>query len=470
MKWMKRGAGLALGAILTLTGCSTMAPKYSRPAAPVPANFPTGPAYQGTNGKGPIWGDVVWQDFFVDPKLRKLIALALDSNRDLRVAALNIERAEAQYQIRRADLFPQIDAGAAYAAQHIPRTMTASGKSTTNHSYSVSLGMAAYEVDLFGRIRSLKEQALDQYLATEQARRAVQISLISRVANSYLTLAADHERLKIAQDTLAAQKGSYDITKSRFDMGVATALDLSRAETTVETAQVDIGKYVGQVAQDENLLQLLVGAPLPNDLMPGMLTTVTELKEVSAGIPSDVLQRRPDILQAENLLKGANANIGAARAAFFPRITLTSAAGLSSTQLSSLFTGGAGAWSFLPQISVPIFTGGALTAELKVAQVDEKIAVNQYEGAIQTAFREVADSLAQYGTLGTQLAAQQALVNSSAESYRLSDARYRGGIDNYLSVLDAQRSLYQAQQGLVTLKLSRLANQVTLYKVLGGGA
>jgi outer membrane protein, multidrug efflux system len=470
MQFRNIGATVIVGAMLALTGCATMAPKYSRPQAPVPPAFPTGPAYQGTSAKGPALAEIVWTDFFVDPQLRKVIALALDNNRDLRIAALNIERSQALYRIQRSELFPALNGVASYDAVHTPRSLTGTGRAVTSHAYSLGAAGSAYEVDLFGRIRSLNEQALQQYLATAQARRSVQISLVSEVANNYLTLAADRERLRIAQDTLTAQQASYSLTKSRFDMGVATALDLSRAQTTVETAQVDIGRYIGLIAQDQNALQLVVGAPVPADLLPGALTTITVVKDVSPGLPSDLLQRRPDILQAENLLKGANANIGAARAAFFPRITLTGAGGLSSNDLAGLFAGGAGAWSFLPQITVPIFNAGANKANLKVAEVERDISVAQYEQAIQVAFREVADALAQYGTLGSQLSAQTALVNSSADSYRLSDARYQGGIDNYLSVLDAQRSLYAAQQGLVTLRFSRLSNMVTLYKVLGGGA
>jgi outer membrane protein, multidrug efflux system len=463
MKRMTYALGLTLGAILAVTtGCSTMAPKYSRPAPPVPAAWPTGPAYQNATAKPgatPI-ADIAWQDFFVDPQLSKVVALALDNNRDLRIAALNIERSQAIYRIQRSDLFPKVNGGASYLAQHV--------QDNTNYAYNLNVGVTGYEVDLFGRIRSLNEQALQQYFATEQARRSVQISLVAEVANDYLTLGADRERLKIAQDTLTAQEASYNLTKSRFDKGVSTALDLSRAATTVESARVDIGRYTGQIAQDLNALQLVVGAPVPEGLLPAGMGAVTALKEIAPGLPSDVLQKRPDILRAEDVLKGANANIGAARAAFFPRITLTGSGGLSSTQLSSLFT--QGAWAFLPQITVPIFNAGELKANLKVSEVDRDIAVNQYERSIQVAFREVSDALANYGTLGTQLNAQQALVDSSAESYRLADARYRGGIDNYLSVLDAQRSLYSAQQDLVRLRLSRLSNQVVLYKVLGGGA
>lgn len=470
MKRTNSGLTLALVAMLALAGCATMAPKYSRPEAPVPGAWPTGPAYKQTAAKGPAMADIAWHEFFVDPQLRKIVALALDQNRDLGLAALNIERSQAQYRIQRAQLFPAINGGAAYSAQETPGSLTSSGQSVTSHAYSLNIGMSAYEIDLFGRIRSLKDQALEQYLATEQARRSVQIALVAEVANDYLALAADRERLKIARDTLSSQESSYRLTKSRFDLGVVSGLDLSRAQTIVESARVDIGRFIGLVAQDLNALQLVVGAPVPAELLPAGLGPVTALKEISPGMPSEVLQRRPDILQAENQLKGANANIGAARAAFFPRITLTTAIGLSSDQLTGLFAGGAGAWSFLPQITVPIFNAGANRASLKVAEVDKKIFLNRYERSIQVAFREVADALAQYGTLGEQLAAQQALVDSSGTSFSLSDSRYRGGVESYLAVLDAQRSLYAAQQNLVTLRFSRLSNLVTLYKVLGGGA
>ena len=467
---MKRIA-VTIAAAIALSGCASMAPKYSRPEAPVPGNWPTGPAYQGaTKAEGPAIADISWQEFFVDANLRKVIASALQNNRDLRLAALNIERSQSLYRIQRSGLFPAINAGGAYSAQRVPGTVSSSGESSTSHNYSLSLGMSAYELDLFGRIRSLKDQALEQYLATEQARRSVQISLVAEVANNYLALAADREHLRIARETLTSQESSYQLTKRRFELGVATALDMSQAQTIVEAARVDIGRYTGLVAQDQNALELLVGAQVPAELLPGGLSAVTALKEIPAGVPSEVLQRRPDILQAENELRAANANIGAARAAFFPRITLTTAIGLSSNQLSGLFSGGAGAWSFLPQISVPIFNAGAIRANLKVAEVDREIFVTLYERSIQVAFREVADALAFYGTLGEQLTAQQSLVDYSAESHRLSDARYRGGVDSYLAVLDSQRSLYAAQQNLVTLRLSRLANLVTLYKVLGGGA
>jgi outer membrane protein, multidrug efflux system len=473
LKIVTRGLAIPLGALLLLNGCATMAPKYTQPAAPVPAAWPTGPAYKAEvaqKDQKPL-AEIPWQEFFVDPQLRKLIDLALANNRDLRVALLNIERSRALYQIQRADLYPNINASAGATFQRVPADFTSSGKASTTETYNVGLGATSYEVDLFGRVRSLKDQALELFLATEQARRSVQISLVSQVASSYLTLAADRERLRVARDTLASQRESFGLTKSRFDAGVASALDLSQAQTSVEAARFDIARFTTLIAQDENALNLVVGSPAPAELLPQKLTgTLTALKDAAPGLPSDVLLHRPDILQAEGELKGANANIGAARAAFFPRITLLSSIGFGSDSLASLFKPGNFAWQFAPQISVPIFNAGSNQANLKVAEVDRDILVARYEKAIQTAFREVADALAQRGTIDEQVAAQQSLSNASSESYRLSQARYDSGIDSYLNVLFSQRSMYDAQQGLISVQLARLANMVTFYKVLGGGA
>jgi multidrug efflux system outer membrane protein len=458
--------------LLVLSGCATMAPDYSRPAAPVPSAWPEGPAYKAeaaAPAPKPV-ADIPWQEFFVEPQLQKLISLALDNNRDLRVAVLNIERSRAQYQIRRADLFPKVDANAKGDFQRIAENFSSTGLPEDIHQYRLELGVSSYELDLFGRVRSLKDQALERYLATEQARRSVQISLVSQVASSYLTLAADRERLQLAKETLANQRSSYDLIKSRFDYGVSSALDIHQAQTSVDAARVDIARYTTLVAQDENALNLVVGTPVAAELLPPSLTaTLAPLKEVVPGLPSDVLLQRPDILQAEGELKGFNANIGAARAAFFPRITLVSHVGYGSDELGSLFNSGAFVYKVAPQISLPVFDGGSNQANLAVALVDRDIAVAQYEKSIQTAFREVADALAQRGTIDEQLAAQQSLTDATAESHKLSRARYEKGVDGYLQVLDSQRSLYGAQQNLIGTRLTRLANQVTLYKVLGGG-
>ncbi len=472
MKPVTRILCLSLGTLIYIAGC-TLAPQYSRPEAPVPAAWPSGPAYgqAAEEQADKAIADIPWQEFFIDPKLRELIALALENNRDLRVAALNIEKSRAQYRIRRSDLFPKIDANAGATYQRLAEDFSGTGQAMNIDQYSLDLGMSSYELDLFGRVRSLKDQALEQFFATAQARRSMQISLVAEVAANYLVLAADRELLKLARDTLENQQSAYDLIRSRYDAGISSALDLYQARTSVDAARVDIARYTTFVAQDENALNLVVGSAVPADLLPAALSeTLTALKELQPGLPSDVLLSRPDILQAEHLLKGANANIGAARAAFFPRITLVSSVGFGSEDLSGLFKSGSFGWKVAPQISVPIFQGGANVANLQAAEVDRDIAVAQYEKAIQTAFREVADALAQHGTIDEQLEAQQSLTDATAESYRLSSARYEKGVDSYLNVLDSQRSMYGAQQNLITVRLSRLNNLVTLYKVLGGGA
>ena len=472
---IKKGFGLRCAtvaiALLALSGCASMAPEYTRPKGPVPSEWPGGTAYKysvATSADKAV-ADIKWQEFFINEQLQKLIVLALDNNRDLRVATLNIEKSQALYRIQRADLFPTVTAVASGLDERIPASLSTTGQVVTTHQYSVDLGFSAYELDFFGRVRSLKDQALEQFFATEEARRSIKIILVAEVAGNYLTLAADKERLKIAQDTFESQQASYSLIKRRFEAGASSELDLRQAQTSVDSARVDIARFTSQVAQDENALALVIGSPVSPDLLPSGLSAITILKELNAGLPSDVLQRRPDIMQSEYLLKAANANIGAARAAFFPSITLTTSIGLASAQLSGLFNAGARVWSFAPQITLPIFDAGRNLANLKVTEVDREIFLAQYEKAIQSAFREVADALAQRGTLGDQMEAQQSLTDATAVSYRLSEARYRNGIDSYLNVLDAQRSLYSAQQGLITVRLSQLVNLVTLYKVLGGG-
>jgi multidrug efflux system outer membrane protein len=412
--------------------------------------------------------DLKWQQFFTDENLQKIIAMALQNNRDLRLAALNVERARAIYGIQRAELFPAVNAVGSASKQRSSADLTQPGQPRSTERYDVNLGVAAWEIDFFGRIRSLKDEALEAYLATEQARRSAQLLLVSAVAQAYLTLAADRENLQLAETTLQTQQSAYDLVKRRVDLGLVPELDLHRAQTQVDTARGDIARYTQQVAQDENALNLLVGTPLPTALLPTNLKGVTSPQEISAGVSSEVLLRRPDVLQAENLLKAANADIGAARAAFFPRISLTAAIGTASSDLSGLFKGGSGAWSYAPQIVMPMFDARLRPAH-RAVKVQREIAVTQYEKAIQTAFREVADALAIRGTVDQQVAAQQSLVNAVAETHRLAISRYEKGIDSYLSVLDAQRSLYAGQQGLVSLRLAKFANNVRLYAVLGGG-
>jgi multidrug efflux system outer membrane protein len=457
--------------IFVLAGCSTMVPKYTQPVAPVPATWPADSANKENTAKSdkPV-ADIPWQEFFVDQKLQKLIALALETNRDLRVAVLTIERYRALYQIQRNDLLPKIEASAGATFQRIPEDLSTSGKAMTTEQYNIGLGVNSYELDLFGRVRSLKGQALEQYLSTEHARRSTQISLVSQVAAAYLTLASDQEHLKLAKETLTNQREAHRLVKSLFDAGVSTALALNQAQTTIDSARVDIARYTTTVAQDENALALAVGSAVPADLLPDLLSeNLTALKDVAPGLSSQVLLRRPDILQAESQLKAANANIGAAEAAFFPRITLVSNIGFGSDELVGLFKAGSFAWKFAPQISLPIFDGGTNKANLKVSEVDRDISVARYEKAIQTAFREVADALAQRATIDEQLAAQKSLTDATGESYHLSQMRFDKGVDSYLQVLDAQRALYGAQQNLINTRLIRLANLVTLYKSLGGG-
>lgn len=458
-------------ALLALSACATMAPKYTRPAAPVPSSWPTGAAYAREDAKPPgtTVADLAWSGFFTNESLRNVITRALSNNRDLRVATLNIERSRAQYRIRQADLLPAVNASGGGTAQRIPETLSGTGGAVIARQYDVGLGVSGYELDLFGRVRSLKDRALQDYLATEQARRSVQIGLVSEVAIRWLSLAADRERLGLAGETLRTQEKSYELTKRRFEGGVSSELDLRQAQTSVDTARVDIARYTTMVAQDRNAIELLAGGPVPDELLPSELGSVTAVTELSAGTPSEALQRRPDILEAEGRLIGANANIGAARAAFFPRIALTTSVGLGSGELGELFKGGAVTWNFAPRITLPIFDGGAIRANLDVAKVDRDILLAHYEKVIQDAFREVADALAQGGTLGDQLAAQKSLVDAAAATHKLSEARYGKGVDSYLAVLDAQRTLYSARQNLIAVRLARLSNRVTLYKALGGG-
>jgi multidrug efflux system outer membrane protein len=464
---MKRITFIVL--ILLLSGC-ILAPRYNRPEAPIPKSWPSGPAYkynEGETGKLPS-ANIPWKDFFVDERLQKVIDFALVNNRDLKLAALNVERSRALYGIQRAELFPTVNALVGGNKQRIPANVMGFPEPLTIERYDVNVGISSWELDFFGRIRSLKDAALQQYLSTEQARRSAQISLISEVANIYLILAADKEQLKLAKSTLETQESTYNLIKRRFEVGLASELDLRRAQEQVETAKGEVARYMQLVAKGENALNILVGFSVPEDFLPDDLSTVKPPKEISPGISSEVLLQRPDILAAEHLLKAANADIGAARAAFFPRISLTGIFGTASEELSGLFKSGSDSWSFTPQMIIPIFDARTWSA-YDVSKVNREIILAQYEKAIQTAFREVADVLAVRGTVEEQISAQESLVNAVAETYRLADLRYKNGIDNYLSVLDAQRSLYSAQQALIGLRLNKLTNMVTLYKVLGGG-
>jgi multidrug efflux system outer membrane protein len=456
-------------ASIVLSGC-TLIPHYERPEAPIGAAWPEGQAYQNDAAQGVASAaDLGWREFLLDPALQRLVATALNNNRDLRVAALNVEAYRAQYRIQRAELFPNISADGSATRQRLPADLSQTGSPNISSQYSATLGVSAWELDFFGRLRSLNEQTLQQYFATEEARRSTQISLVASVATAYLSLQADEQLLKLTHDTLAAYRRTLELTQRSFDVGVSDALSLSQARTSVQTAQASLAQYTRLVAQDRNALAVLLGGSLPADLPQGEGLDKELLASLPAGLPSEMLQRRPDLLEAEHQLLAANANIGAARAAFFPSITLTANAGSTSRQLSGLFDGGSGTWLFQPQLSLPIFNAGRLRANLDYAEVQKNIQVANYEKAIQTAFQEVADGLAARGTYGDQVRAQRDLVQTSQDYYSLAERRFRTGVDSYLTLLDAQRQLFSAQQQLVSDRLAQLTSEVNLYKALGGG-
>lgn len=466
---MKINAALIFAMMIVLSGCS-LAPEYHRPDAPIPQSWPQGEAYSDTatqdNLPAPLF--LKWDAFFTDPGLQWVVQTALNNNRDLRLAILNVEKTAALYGIQKAELFPSLNASGVMSSQWYPADLTSSGKATTQEQYSVNLGISSWEIDFFGRIRSLTDSALENYLATEEARRSAQILLVSAVAGTYLNLATDREYLKLARTTYQTQLEAYEIINRRYAVGLVNDVDLNRAQTQVDTARGDVFRFTQKIAQDENALTLLLGSRVPDDILSVDLSGVMAPQAIAAGISSDILLNRPDILAAEHRLKGSYANIGAARAALFPRIVLTTSVGTASSDLSGLFKSGSGTWTFAPQIVMPIFDA-RLWSAYDAARIESEIALTQYEKAIQTAFREVADALAVYGTVDQQLSAQESLVRAVETIYRHSQARYTKGIDSYLSVLDAQRSLYAARQGLVALRLAKIANEVRLYAVLGGG-
>lgn len=461
---------------VALSACS-LDPAYQRPAAPIDSAWPTGAAYETVGASSassasapatssaavPFAADVGWRDYFKDPRLQKLIALALDNNRDLRVAALQVAEYEAQYRITRAALAPTIDAGGS-----ITNTRT---DGAISHSNTASVGTTSWEIDFFGRLRSLKRQALENYLSSEASRTSTQLTLVADVATDFLQLQSDEALLKVATDTVAADQSTYDLTVSMMKIGSASLQDVREAQTSLASARASMASYTRAVAQDRNTLSAQIGCALPDDLDggPTLLDSDALFADVDAGAPSDLLTRRPDIIEAEHTLKGANANIGAARAAFFPKIELTASAGTASTSLSQLFKAGTGAWSFAPSITMPIFDYGSNKASLDVAKIEKDIDVADYEKAIQTAFKEVANALAGRATYVDQVAADRDYVTSAQDYYDLAQARFKTGTDSFLTLLTAQRTLYTAQEQLVTDQLAKLSNQVTLYKVLGGG-
>lgn len=477
-----------LGAAGLLGGCS-LAPKYERPEAPVRKEYPSYGYNAATPAPGagavsasvpaPASGDAVagaaaadlgWARFFGEPRLRALIALALENNRDLRVAALNIERVRALYRIQRTALIPSLDLAGDAARRRTPGDLNGTGASRLSDSYSLGLEVPSYEVDFFGRIASLRDQVLQQYLASEEARLSARIGVVSAVARQYFSLLAAEEQLDVARQTLATAESTLALTRQTYEAGIGSELDVRSAEAQRETYRAAVAALEQQRARAENALVLLIGCPLPENLpKPGSIENQQLVEELPAGLPSDLLVRRPDLCQAEHALQAANANIGVARAAFFPTVKLTAAGGTASAELSGLFGQGSGTWSFAPSITLPLFASGKNRAQLDVAQVQKRIEVANYEKAIQAAFREVSDALAVRASVGVQVAAQQARVTAAQRRYELTEQRFRAGVASYLNVLLAQQELHSARQALLDARLARLLNLTSLYAALGGG-
>lgn len=454
---------IPLALAMALAGCVNLAPRYERPAAPVAATFPT---VLGTNASGNPVADqpatsIAWKQFFTDPRLQQLIDIALVNNRDLRISVANIEQARAAYQIQRSFQFPGVSA--AFNGQ---RQSTEPGISSI---YTAGIGVSAFELDLFGRVRNLSQSALAQFLATEEARKSVQISLVASVANAYLQALADDEQLALTRETLKTREESLRLVRLRFDNGIVSRIDLDSAQSLVDNARFVLQQQLRQRAQDDNLLTLLIGQPLPAALPAGTALASANLPDIPAGLPSGLLAARPDIRAAEQQLIAANANIGAARANYFPRISLTATGGSASTELSGLFKSGSWGWTFAQNATMPIFDFGRTRAGVESARASRDAAVAQYERSIQTAFREVSDALAGQATFAEQLRAAQSSAATEANRFSLVQQRYRTGTASYLDLLDAQRSLFTAQLTAVQANLARLQNQVTLYRVLGGG-
>ncbi|WP_168408360.1 multidrug efflux RND transporter AdeIJK outer membrane channel subunit AdeK [Acinetobacter indicus] len=457
--WSLTGRGIAVSALaLALTACQSMRGPEPVAQANIPSSY--------SNASGSSVAEQGYKDFFADQRLLQVLDLALTNNRDLRTAALNIQRAQQQYQITENNQLPTIGASGSVLRQD---TMSNQGRGPST-SYNVGLGVTAYELDFWGRVRSLRDNALDNFLATQSARDATQIALIGQVSQAWLSYSFANTNLKLAEQTLKAQLESYNLNKKRFDVGIDSELPVRQAQISVETARNDVANYKTQVAQAQNLLNLLVGQPVPANLLPAQrITRITSNTAIGAGLPSDLLVNRPDVRAAEYRLSAAGANIAAARARLFPTISLTGSAGYASADLSDLFKSGNFVWSIGPSLDIPIFDWGTRQANIRISETDQQIALSDYEKSIQTAFREVNDALAVRENIGDRIAAQRRLVEATNTTYRLSEARFRAGIDSYLTVLDAQRASYAAEQGLLLLEQANLNNQVELYKTLGGG-
>ncbi|CAN5314337.1 efflux transporter outer membrane subunit [soil metagenome] len=456
---------LALSATVLLGGCASMAPPYEAPALPVSQRYGAAPAEQGLSAAA-----IGWRDYFADPQLQALITQALGSNRDLRTAMLQMAQARAAYGIQRADLLPTIGAQAGMDRARTPADLNLTGQPLLGSQYQVGLGLSSWEIDFWGRVRSLRDAALESYLATDEARRAATVGLVAQVANSYLTLRELDERIALARQNIASRTETLRIFSRRVEVGSTSRLNLTQVQTLLTQAQA-LGAQLEQSRETQmHAMALLVGAPLELPAAPGRLDEQPLLRELNAGLPSDLLTQRPDIAAAEHQLKAANASIGAARAAFFPRVALTGSLGTASAELDGLFASGSQAWTFSPSISLPIFNGGRLKGNLTLAEVRRDLAVAQYEKTVQGAFRDVADALSARRWLTEQLAIAQAALSAQTERARLSQLRYDNGASAFLEVLDAQRDLLTAQQQLVQTRRALLSSSVSLYAALGGGS
>ncbi|MBT00450.1 MAG: multidrug transporter [Oceanospirillaceae bacterium] len=458
---MKRMTTLA-AAIALVSGCSMM-PDYQRPEVTAISQWSSPTSTQLAAA------DTGWKNVIEDPALEQVIALALEQNKDLRAALLNVQRYQAQYQIQRAALLPEVGADGSSTRQRVPETLSGASDASISSQYGVTLGVSSYELDLFGRVSSLEEAALQRYLAQEATLRSTQISLVAGVTNAYLTWVADREQLNLARETLQIESENRDLVQQRYDLGVASELELAQAHAAYEDAEVMRSRYQRLTEVDRNALTLLIGQPLPEDWSPASELAAVSIAGVEPGLPSDLLQQRPDLIAAERQLQAANAAIGAAKAAYFPSIRLTANAGTLSSEFSDLFDANSGTWLFSPSINLPLFTGGRLDAELETAEVDRDLAVNSYQKAVQTAFTEVADALSNRAGFANQLDSQKRALEAYQRYYDIADQRYRNGIDSMLTRLDAQRNLVASRQAAINARLSLLQAEVDLYRALGGG-
>ena len=447
---------------LALAACQSMRGTEPTVQTDIPQSYTT-----LNSGSAASIAEQGYQDFFADQRLKQVIDLALQNNRDLRVAALNIQRAQQQYQISENNQLPTVGASAGMTRQV---NRSAYGTTPPTTIYNVGLGVTAYELDFWGRVRSLKDAALDNYLATQSSRDNVQISLISQVAQAWLNYAYANSNLKLAQQTLKAQEESYLLNKRRFDVGIDSEVPLRQAQVSVEVAKNDVANFNTQIQQAKNLLDLLVGQQVDESLLSKeRISKITNTSVLSAGLPSDLLNNRPDVRASEYQLSAAGANIGVAKAALFPSIRLTGSAGFASTDLDNLFSSNSKVWSIGPSLDIPLFDWGTRRSNIKISETDQRVAAANYEKSVQTAFREVNDVLATRKYIDERLAAQRRLVSATNTTYKLSNARFRAGIDSFLTVLDAQRSSYSSEQGLLALEQADLNSQIELYKALGGG-